>query len=202
MENEIELIVAKHRQTEESKTVVIKFNEALLSGDFDAVRNLVADDLNTLPGFIHDEIVNLRKYQDEFVHRITGENNRVLLDHANESVEREVDVYHEGKRDWISILRLGWQYENERFELLDIIAEGEMVWSTVKSTAFPILYKKPVESLIHGKFQVRGGKIISFLNFKHHLIDFMQLGKLKLSHGDQESIAEYMGMLRDLEIIS
>ncbi len=202
MEEDIEIILAKHRQTEESKAVVTKFNKALLDGDFKSVRELVAEDLNASQDFIHKEMRRLRTYQDEFVSRITGENNQLLMDLANEIMVDEESIYHEMKRDWLTLLQVSWEYEDERFELLDIVAEGEFVWATVKSTVYPILYKKPVESMSHGKFQVRDGKIISFVNFQHNLINFIQLGKLKLSQGDLKSISEYMGMLRDLEIIS
>ena len=94
------------------------------------------------------------------------------------------------------------KHEQKEYEILEIIAEGDIVWFTAKMIVISLLINEKIEGLFHQKIILKDGKIVALRPLFHNLGLFIQKGKVIVNEGDKELIADYLDNLRSFGLLS
>ncbi|MHA2172109.1 MAG: nuclear transport factor 2 family protein [Candidatus Kariarchaeaceae archaeon] len=196
----------QYLQKEENKKIVANFWEFCNNKEFDKARLLLSDTVQFDQDIFHPEVGRLMDIEEEFNRKIRGRNNDIIRKMvANDpefDIEYSISSRVLGADEIIQLIKMERKYEQKEIEILEIIADGDIVWVTAKMTVISLLINQKIEGLYHLKSIVKDGKITEYRPLFHHLGLFIQTGHVIINEGDRELIADYLDNLRSFGLLS
>lgn len=196
----------QYLQKEENKKIVANFWEHCLNDEFEKAQLLLADTVQFDQDIFHPEVSRLKDIEEDFNRKIRGRNNDLIREKvANDpefNTEYSISSRILSAEDMIQFMRMERKHEQKEYEILEIIAEGDIVWFTAKMTVISLLINEKIEGLFHQKIILKDGKIVALRPLFHNLSLFIQKGKVIVNEGDKELIADYLDNLRSFGLLS